>query len=154
VAAFFFDSSALVKAYVQETGTAWVRSLLAPAAGHEVHVTRITEVEVTAAVVRRHKAGTISAADTAAVLGQLPVDLANHFIVLNVSDQVLATAVTLVKIHELRAYDAVQLATAVTLNQHRSKAGLPAADFVSADIDLNTAALVEGFSLDDPNAHP
>ena len=36
MAAYVFDSSAVVKRYVRETGTAWVLSVLEPGAGHAI----------------------------------------------------------------------------------------------------------------------
>ena len=36
MAVYFLDSSALVKRYITETGTLWVRRLCEPAAGHEL----------------------------------------------------------------------------------------------------------------------
>lgn len=40
------DSSALVKRYVRENGTAWVRGLTDPAAGHTLYIAGITGVTV------------------------------------------------------------------------------------------------------------
>jgi predicted nucleic acid-binding protein len=37
--AYYFDSSALVKRYTDETGSLWVRSLTAPQAGHVIFPT-------------------------------------------------------------------------------------------------------------------
>jgi predicted nucleic acid-binding protein len=45
-AAYFFDSSALVKRYVLETGTAWVRSITRKNASTVVYFAHITAVEV------------------------------------------------------------------------------------------------------------
>ena len=45
--AYFFDSSGLVKRYVQETGTAWVRRLTSHNPSTIIYVVRITAVEVT-----------------------------------------------------------------------------------------------------------
>ena len=50
VAAYFLDTSTVVKRYVHETGTAWVQALTDPAAGHFLYVARITDVEMIAAV--------------------------------------------------------------------------------------------------------
>lgn len=49
MAAYFFDSSALVKRYAQVTGTAWVRTV---AARNYVFLARGTHVEVIAAIER------------------------------------------------------------------------------------------------------
>ena len=41
MAAYFLDTSAVLKRYVQETGTAWVQALAAPSARHSLFVVRI-----------------------------------------------------------------------------------------------------------------
>jgi predicted nucleic acid-binding protein len=51
--------------------------------------------------------------------------------------------------HVLRAYDAVQLAAALDI--HRLGLSLT---LLSADAELNTAAIAEGLTVDDPNNHP
>ena len=56
MAAFAFNASAIVKRYVQETGSGWVQALTDPAAGHELFLTRVGRVEVIAAVTRRSRA--------------------------------------------------------------------------------------------------
>ena len=53
MASYFFDSSALVKRYVNEAGTDWVTSLIDPATGHEIFLARISGVEVVSAIKRR-----------------------------------------------------------------------------------------------------
>lgn len=50
MAAYFFDSSAVVKRYVHEMGTAWVLSVTAPTAGHFIYIAHITGVEVVSAI--------------------------------------------------------------------------------------------------------
>ena len=42
MADYYFDTSALVKAYVPEVGTAWVRNLLDPDAGNDLFVVQLT----------------------------------------------------------------------------------------------------------------
>ncbi len=46
MAAYFFDTSALVKRYATEIGTMWVNALIDPATGNRIYVARITEVEL------------------------------------------------------------------------------------------------------------
>jgi uncharacterized protein len=55
--------------------------------------------------------------------------------------------------HALRAYDAVQLATALEINHKEQDAGFAPVTLISADHALNVAALAEGLSVDDPNLH-
>ena len=60
MAAYFVDSSALVKRYVQEAGTRRVRSLTRRNPLNRIYLARITAVEVTAAVARRRKGRTLT----------------------------------------------------------------------------------------------
>lgn len=55
---------------------------------------------------------------------------------------------------EIRAYDAVQFAGAMELNQARVAAALSPIILVSADLELNSAARAEGLVVEDPNLHP
>ncbi len=52
-AAYFVDSSALVKRYVLETGTVWVRGITRQNPSTVIYIAHITAVEVTCAVARR-----------------------------------------------------------------------------------------------------
>jgi hypothetical protein len=70
------------------------------------------------------------------------------FIGHHVGDQ----AVELIGRCRLRAYDAIQVATAVVINQTQS--GLPPLSFVSADDELLLAARAEGLATENPNLHP
>jgi uncharacterized protein len=53
VVVYFFDSSAIVKRYLIETGTAWVGSITDLAAGNRVYLARVTLVEVISAITRK-----------------------------------------------------------------------------------------------------
>lgn len=52
--AYFFDSSAIVKRYLNEVGSSWVTSLADLAAGNDVYLARIAFVEVISAITRNH----------------------------------------------------------------------------------------------------
>jgi uncharacterized protein len=67
---------------------------------------------------------------------------------------VVARARHLLEQHALRAYDAVQLAAALTARDSLVSAGLPAPVFISSDDRLLTAAQLEGLLADNPNLHP
>ena len=60
----------------------------------------------------------------------------------------------LADLHELRAYDAVQLAAALELNGRWVAAGMGGITLVSSDQALNDASLAEGLAVDDPRSHP
>ena len=60
MAVFFFDSSALVKRYAKEPGSAWVRGLTQPKAAHTLYIARITAIEITSAITRKLRGGLLS----------------------------------------------------------------------------------------------
>ncbi len=152
--AYFLDSSALAKRYAQETGSAWVLSLVGPTARNLIYVASITAVEVVSALARRGRGGSLSTADAATAIIRLRNDFTHAYDVLDVTSTVLDRAIDLAETHALRGYDAVQLAVALEVNDRRLALGAPALTFISADNALNTAATAEGLTVEDPNAHP
>ncbi len=60
MAAYFFDSSAIVKRYVSESGTQWVTDKLEPTAGNEVYAARISGAEVVSTIARRAREANFS----------------------------------------------------------------------------------------------
>ena len=52
---YFVDSSALVKRYINEIGSAWVLSLCDPALNNDILIAAITSVEIVAAITRRSR---------------------------------------------------------------------------------------------------
>jgi predicted nucleic acid-binding protein len=152
VACFFLDSSALVKRYVAEIGSAWVRGLTARGTGHDLFLARITGVEVLSALVRH--VPPLPPTDLAYALAAFRHDLQNRFRLVAASQQVLNRAMRLALRHRLRGYDAVQLAAALEASRRASALGLPVPTVVSADANLNAAAGSEGFVVDNPNLHP
>src|SRR5688572_31978513 len=115
MAVYFFDSSAVVKRYVRETGTPWVIGRITPMAGHSIYIARITGVEVVAAIARQGRGGGISAADAATAIGQFRYDFANQYHVIEITAGLVGSAMTLAEAHALRGYDAIQLAAALAV---------------------------------------
>jgi uncharacterized protein len=149
VAAYFLDTSALVKRYAKETGTAWVQSLTAPTAGHSLSIVRIALVETVAAITRQERGGSMSAQAAATALTDFRLDFARQYFVLDVSAELIDYAAMIARAHGLRGYDAVQLAAALQIRTHA-----PSLTMLYADQDLNAAATAEGLPVDDPNNHP
>ncbi len=153
MAVYLFDSSALVKRYVIETGSAWVTGILAPAAGHVIRLARVTGVEVVAAIARRQRGGSISPAAGTGMLSDFRQDFATFYQITEVSDRLTARAMDLAEVYPLRGYDAVQLAAALDVSADCAATGA-AFTLVSADTELNDAARAEGLAVEDPNLHP
>lgn len=79
---YFLDSSALVKRYISEVGSAGVAWVFAPALDREVFVAAIAGVEIVAAVTRRARGGGVSATDATAVCLQLRRDFQAEYQIL------------------------------------------------------------------------
>jgi predicted nucleic acid-binding protein len=154
MAVYFFDSSALVKRHVNETGSVWVRSLTRIKAGHTLYIARITAVEITSAITRRQRGRYLSTAQAGAILGHFRRHLTHRYAILEMTPSLLADAMLLARAHGLRAYDAVQLAAALEVNRIYQTGSLGPVTLVSADQPLNAAAQVKGMAVEDPNVHP
>lgn len=148
---YFFDSSALVKRYAQETGTNWVTGIADPQANNLIYIVRLTAVEVTAALARRRRGKSLSPNDAVSALTQFNYDLFNQYRIIEVSPQLLNTATGIADQYALRGYDAVQFATALTLHTQRIALNLSDLILVSADKELNAAAQAEGLQIENPN---
>lgn len=154
MAAYFFDSSALVKRFANERGTAFVISLFRRAANHRFSAAQFTEVEVCAALARRLKAHSLTSPQAGKAQQRFRRDFKNRFLRIQANALLVEEAVRLATTHALRGYDALQLASALAANKRRSQLGLPALILVSADKELNLAAQAEGLTVEDPNNYP
>jgi len=153
MASYFADSSALVKRYVQERGSAWIVGLFTPFPHDDVHIVAVTPVEIVAALMRRSRSGTTTEADAAAACSQFLADLPLDYQVVEVTEAIINPAILLVQKYKLRGYDAMQLAAGCQINAVCIASGQPPLIFVSADKELSAAALGEGLSVEDPNLH-
>jgi len=154
MALYFFDSSALVKRHVNESGSRWVRSLTHVKAAHTIYLSRITAVEIVSAITRRQRGRSLSAAQGGAILGHFRRHLAHRYNILELTPSLLADAMLMARKHGFRAYDAVQLAAMIEVNRIHQASGSGPITMISADHELNTAAAAEGLAVDDPAAHP
>ena len=154
MAALYLDTSALVKRYVQETGSSWISTATNASAQNVLYILRVTAVEMIAAITRKARMGDISPTNAATAITNFRADLSASFSVVEITPALAQDAMRLAERHALRAYDALQLGGAVQINTERVTAGLILPTFISADVNLNRAARAEGLSVDDPNAHP
>ncbi|MBI5668247.1 MAG: type II toxin-antitoxin system VapC family toxin [Chloroflexi bacterium] len=150
---YFLDSSALVKRYIVETGTMWIRSITAPDTSNTIVIAHITQAEVVSGAMRRKREGLITSRTARAIRLLMDRHSSREYRVVGLTAQVMQRAEDLLEIHQLRAYDSVQLASALESNARLITAGLPAMIFVSADTHLLTAAVAEGLTTDNPNNH-
>jgi predicted nucleic acid-binding protein len=150
MATYYLDSSAVVKRYVAEVGSDWVRAIC-----HDVQSTlflsELDLVEVSSAFARRCRGGDITDEDRRSYLDLFIHDCAHHYHLIPIERPTIERAVDLAQQHYLRGYDAVQLASALTVNDHLVAAGLPSLTFVSADDDLVAAARSQQLLTENPN---
>lgn len=154
MAFYFIDSSALVKRYISETGSIWVLGLFDPIVNNEVFIAAITGVEIVAAITRRTRSGSISATDAVTVCNQFRKDLQTEYQIIEITESVIISGMTLAQTYGLRGYDAVQLAAGCAVNALCLANRLPPMVFVSSDNELNVAASSEGLIVENPNMHP
>jgi predicted nucleic acid-binding protein len=154
LAAYFFDSSAIVKRYVTEVGTVWINGVTAAATGNKIYLVRLTLVEVVSAITRKARGTGMTAAAAAKAVSDFRRDFLNQYAKVDVMPFLIEQAADLAENHALRGYDAMQLAAALAINNERIASGLSAITLISADGALNAAAITEGLAVDDPNAHP
>ena len=122
MAGYFTDSSAVVKRYVQEIGSAWVENLFSAMPGNEIAIVEITCVEVVSAITRRSRGGTITITDANVSCNLFLADLNTDYQIIAVTDILLRQAIYLARTHGLRGYDAVQLAAGLEVNRLSNRA--------------------------------
>jgi len=154
----YFDSSALVKYYLIEPGTPWVRSIMDQQTDqgweHEISTSILSVAEVVSAFAKRRRAKEISPTLYDAVISRFLREGRQRCQLFSAHEVVIDLATELLQRYPLRAYDAVQLATALELNQILRGNRLPLLTFISADKALCDAAGAAGLRAEDPNDHP
>jgi hypothetical protein len=145
----YLDSSALVKRYVTEAGTAVVAAAIAATLIRATSI--VAYAELRAAFTRALHAARLDRGGHASVIARLDADWPN-FLILAADDSCVRDAGRLIDTHashRLRGFDAMHLAAA-----HRLAAGNPAAvSFACWDVRLWRAARDDGFTMI-PRAEP
>ncbi|MDQ3652769.1 MAG: type II toxin-antitoxin system VapC family toxin [Acidobacteriota bacterium] len=153
MAILFLDTSAAVKRYIRETGTSWLINQIRPATT-DAFVANVTGIETISAIVRRRRGGSLTAADADKALRRFRRDFASRYIDVELTALVIQLAMQLAEKHNLRGYDAAQLAVAVSINHRLLAKGVSGLTFVCADAELLNSAQAEGLLVENPNLHP
>jgi predicted nucleic acid-binding protein len=154
VATTYIDTSALVKRYVAEVGSAWVRRMVARPVQHVIYTAALTEVEVRSALQRLVRESRLDTAQAQRLTQRVLQHFTRRYQLIRITRPVVAEAGRLVEGYPLRAYDAVQLACALTVRRSMHRRGMLPPLFVTADTTLLAAARAEGFLVDNPLQHP
>jgi uncharacterized protein len=154
VAAYFLDSSALLKRYLSEIGTAWVQALTAKASGNILLISRITSVEILSAIARRQREGSLTSEQTQTLRTIFQQHFTDQYEIVELTPTLTTLAGELCARQSLRAYDAVQLASALTILPIIAQSPENFLTFLTADDRLLRAAQLEHLQADNPNLHP
>jgi uncharacterized protein len=133
----YFDTSALVKRYIDEGGRKDVLTLLRR---HECVASAVLPVELRSALRRRVTEGTLEAARVPEILKRVSMDRA-YWTRVEVGAEVLDAAEKLVAVHPLHTLDAIHVASAQVFASGVSVSDLL---FVSADKRQTEAAAAIG----------
>ena len=148
---YFADTSALVKRYINEIGSGYVRNLVT-VPDNVFYQTFLTPLEITSAFYRRLRLNELSVEEVSLALQAYRTNSHREYVLVPYSETLMNTTETLIARYPLRTLDAIQLAAALTL-----KGTFPADDvpltFLSADDRLIAVAQQEHLLTENPNSH-
>ncbi len=150
----YLDSSAVVKRYVDEVGSGWIKSQIGSSDSTLFFTSHLTVVEVVSAFARRVREGSLTVDDFKLVEAAFRGDCLGDYQIMPPTTEIVDLACELVGRHPLRAYDATHLASALSVQDLLSREGLSPLILLSADDRLNSVAALEGLLTDNPNRHP
>lgn len=154
VTSYFLDTSALLKRYTWEVGSAWVNQVTTPTSGIALLLSEITMAELAAALAALHRAPKgITQQQRDETLSLFLGHCQTEYHLIGTNRHVVERAVALTQAHKLRGCDALQLAAALVANDALVAAGSLSLIFVAADYELLAAAREAGFSTENPTAH-
>lgn len=143
-ATYFLDTSALVKRYHVERGTAHLDAVFVEPDATFI-IASITIAELTSALVRKREEGEIPREALLRILSKFSEDLIAEFWILDIERQHIQDAQELILRHGLRTLDSLQLSLLLV-----TKALSPV--FLCSDVRLLAAARAEGITVQDPSA--
>lgn len=153
MAIYYLDSSALVKRYMMEQGSVWVRTLIDPTKGNRLYVVRLARPEIIATFFRKARGGQIAVGAARRAAGAFRLDWKQQYRIVEVMEKLADSAMVVAEKYALRGYDAVHLADALALDQDRQAMQLSTLTFVSADVEQLRAAGAEGLIIENPDSY-
>lgn len=138
----YFDTSVLLKRYIQEAGSADTRALLRR---HRVLTSSMAPVEAVSALVRRHRDRQLGAVDFADILRQVARDRL-RWAMLEVTADVLTRAESIIVLTTVRTLDAIHLASCLAAE---AAIGAPRRlRFITADAQQRVAGGLLGLDVE------
>ncbi len=150
---YYLDTSVLVKYYVTEPGSTWVRQLIDEEENILVSA-EITIAEVSAALAVIARIGRTSPRQRDEFWMKFKRDLSRRYELLPTHRTIINHAAELCQQHPLRGFDAVHLASGLRLWETLARQTEEAAViYLAGDDSLVTAAQAEGLMVDNPFWH-
>jgi predicted nucleic acid-binding protein len=152
----FLDTNSLIKLYVPEKGSNWLKNFVT---GKQIVISEITLFESLTVVRRLYVEGKFTLTQAEALFSLIYQDRLNHTVILvggeaqinDLSNIVFGLATNL----RLRALDSLQLIAAEIARDTVNSLNPPEAlTFVSSDVQLLRVAQARGFVTDNPDNHP
>lgn len=151
---YCLDTSAIVKRYFPEQGHHWVVALCDPKQEHDLYISQAALVEVVATICRKAREQKIADEQRDQLIRAFRQDCESDYVILPVTTAIYTAAGNLCRAHRLRAYDAVQLACALSLRGEAAVNEDSKLIFVCADNNLLNIVSIEGLNTQNPNSYP
>lgn len=161
---YFFDTSAIIKAYRFEPGTDWINGVIGQRPSPRIFISELARVEVPSALHRIEREKHIDEAMTNWAYNRFerdvrlsePIYKHRKYIVLSLTSMIIERAAGLLEKYRrgspnaLRSLDAIQLACAIMARDTLAASEREEMAFVTADRQLMGSAGNEGFTAINP----
>ncbi len=95
---YFVDSSALVKRYMRESGSDWMRSITDSQSGHNILIADITSIEIMSGIMRRKREGELPEQTASALRQLLEIHVNRDYTVIRLTDSIVQRAKDLLEV--------------------------------------------------------
>jgi predicted nucleic acid-binding protein len=150
---YYLDSSAIVKLYIEEAGSGWLEGVVVHSKPDQLFISALAGIEVLSALTRRFRANDIPEQDYQIVRDEFLMDYQNLFTQISITSKILSDAMILISKYYLRAYDSLQLATAIELQEIIPPGMNQEVTFICADKQLLDIAQKEGLNIENPDLY-
>jgi len=137
---YFFDTSALIKRYIQEKGSNIVDALMDSA--DDIFVSAITRIESISAARRLLEEKNMNQSDFEMLKNNLASDFP-FFTIVDFSDHIEEKAIALIEKYQIKTLDSIQLACCLSVKKDIDH-------LVTCDNKLEKTALEEGIDIVNP----
>lgn len=141
----FFDTSALVKRYHEESGTDRVDELIEDA-GNDVIVSSLAVVETVSAFRRKVNVGDVTESEMSSLVSAFFRESLDTFVIVSLGESRIRFSFDLILDDDLRTLDSLQLSTGLVVSEEVGDV-----TFVTADEELAAIAERRGLAVENPS---